>query len=118
MPPGAFYYDEAAASGPWGSLVSPREFNPFAWIPDLNMGMTWLRGIGVKPGERVLNGAQRNQYFEPIRPGDRITSEPRFANAYEKEGRLGKMLFLVSEFRWTNQRDELVRLGKNTTIYY
>ncbi len=117
-PPASFYPREEAGKGPWGSLVAPREFNPFAWMPDLNLGVTWLRGMGVRPGQRALNGAQRNQYFEPIRPGDRITTVARFANAYEKEGRLGTMLLLVSEFRWTNQRDELVRIGSSTTIYY
>ena len=65
-----------------------------------------------------LNGGQRNRYFEPIRPGDTITTVARFANAYEREGRLGTMIFLVSEFRWTNQRGALVRIGESTVIYY
>ena len=117
-PPASFYFEEEAAKGPWGALVAPREFNPFAWMPDLNLGVTWLRGIGVEPGERVLNGGQRSRYFQPIRPGDRITSVARFANAYERDGRLGTMLFLVSEFRWTNQKGELVRIGESSMIYY
>ena len=60
----------------------------------------------------------RSQYFAPIRPGDVITSVASLADAYEKEGRLGTMLFLVNEARWTNQRGELVRTGNRTTIYY
>jgi len=118
LPPARFLSAEEAAGGPWRGLVAPREFNPFAWMPELDLGVTWLRGMGVEPGQRVLNGGQRNRYFQPIRPGDRITNVARFADAYEKEGRLGTMLLLVSEFRWTNQRDELVRIGESTTIYY
>ena len=75
--------------------------------------------MGTEPGERVLNGGQRNQYFAPIRPGDLVTQVSRFANAYEKEGgRMGTLLFFVNEARWTNQRGELVRIGNRTTIYY
>lgn len=47
-----------------------------------------------------------------------ITSVSTLVDAYEREGRLGTMLFLVSESRWVNQRDELVRIGAMTLIYY
>jgi acyl dehydratase len=66
----------------------------------------------------VLNGGQRSRYFAPIRPGDRLTSVASLANAYEREGKLGTMLFLVNETRWTNQDGQLVRVGNRTTIYY
>lgn len=114
-----FMDEDAAAGGPWGELVAPRDFNPFAWTkctpPDT---YPWMRGMGTEPGRRGLNGGQRNRYFAPIRVGDTITSVVTLVDAYEKEGRLGPMMFLVDEARWTNQRGELVRLGQRTTIYY
>jgi acyl dehydratase len=114
-----FYDEEVAARRPWGGLVAPREFNPFAWMLRPPGGESWLRGMGTEPGRRVLNGGQRNRYFAPIRPGDLVTEVVRFAQAYEKEGgRMGTMLFFVNESRWTNQRGELVRIGNRTTIYY
>ena len=115
----ARYYDEAVAKQEaWGGLVAPRDFNPFAWMQDAPQGMPWLRGMGTEPGTRVLNGGQRNLYFERIRPGDVITSQACLANAYERKGRLGTMLFLITEMRWTNQKDELTRVGYMITIYY
>jgi hypothetical protein len=39
-------------------------------------------------------------------------------SAYEREGKLGTMLFLITHTRWSNQRGELVRLGQMITIYY
>ncbi len=114
-----FLDEEVAARGPWGGLVAPRDFNPFAWTrctpPDT---YPWMRGMGTEPGRRGLNGGQRNRYFAPIRPGDVITSVVRLVDAYEKQGRLGTMMFLVDEARWTNQRGELVRVGQRTTIYH
>jgi acyl dehydratase len=113
-------WDEAvAARGPWGGLVAPRDFNVFAWTrctpPDT---YPWMRGMGTEPGRRGLNGGQRNRYFAPIRPGDVITSVVTLIDAYEKQGRLGAMLFLIDEARWTNQRGELVRTGQRTSIYH
>jgi len=118
-PPPEFLDEAVAARGPWGGLVAPRDFNPFAWTrctpPDT---YPWMRGMGTEPGRRGLNGGQRNRYFAPIRVGDTITSVVTLVDAYEKEGSLGTMMFLLDEARWTNQRGELVRLGERTTIYY
>jgi acyl dehydratase len=117
--PAEFLDEAAAARSPWGELVAPRDFNPFAWAkttpPDT---YPWMRGMGTEPGRRGLNGGQQNRYFAPIRVGDAIRSVVTLVDAYEKEGRLGTMMFLVDEARWTNQRDELVRIGRRTTIYY
>lgn len=114
------FLDEAAARrGPWSGLVAPRDFNPFAWTrctpPDT---YPWMRGMGTEPGQRGLNGGQKNRYFAPIRPGDAITSVVTLVDAFEKQGRLGAMMFLIDEARWTNQRGELVRIGQRTTIYH
>jgi acyl dehydratase len=118
-PPAEFLDEVAAERGPFGGMVAPRDFNPFAWTrctpPDT---YPWMRGMGTEPGRRGLNAGQRNRYFAPIRPGDVVTSVVRLVDAYEKEGRLGTMLFLVDEARWTNQRGELVRIGQRTTIYH
>ena len=62
-----------------------------------------MRGMGTEPGYRGLNGGQKNLSFAPIRPGDVITSVATLVDAYEKDGRLGTMMFLVDESRWTNQ---------------
>ncbi|WP_081288377.1 FAS1-like dehydratase domain-containing protein [Mycobacterium asiaticum] len=119
-PPPADQFDIAvAALGPWGGLVAPRDFNPYAWHPDFHPeAYPWMRGMGTEPGRRGLNGGQRTWYGAPIRPGDVISSEVTLVSAYEKEGRLGTMLLLVDRAVWTNQRGELVRTSERTTIYH
>ena len=116
--PPEFLDEKVAERGAWAGLVAPRDFNPFAWMHADGQREPWLRGMGTTPGTRVLNGGQRSRYFAPIRPGDAITSVVSLANAYEREGKLGTMLFLVNETRWTNQENRLVRVGNRTTIYY
>jgi acyl dehydratase len=119
LPPAEYLDEAAAARGPWGGMVAPRDFNPFAWTRCTPADTyPWMRGMGTEPGRRGLNGGQKNRYFAPIRPGDVITSVVTLVDAYEKQGRLGAMMFLVDEARWTNQRGELVRIGQRTTIYH
>jgi len=118
-PPPAIYLDaDAAAATPWGGIVAPRDFDPFAWMPNRPWAGDWLWGMGTEPGQRLLNGGQRNRYGAPIRPGDVISVARRFDDVVERETKRGPMVFFTSEFRWTNQHDELVRLGEQTSIYY
>jgi acyl dehydratase len=118
-PPDAFFDLDAAAAGPWGGMVAPRDFNPFAWVSEFHPeAYPWMRGMGTEPGSRGLNGGQRSRYFAPIRPDDVITCVATLVDAYEKDGKLGTMLFLVDESRWTNQDGELVKLGLRTSIYH
>jgi hypothetical protein len=117
-PPDQFDIAEAARS-PWGGLVAARDFNPFAWHPDFHPeAYPWMRGMGTEPGKRGLNGGQRTWYGAPIRVGDVISNTVTLVDAYEKEGRLGTMLFLVDESRFTNQDGETVRATLRTTIYH
>lgn len=118
-PPADLFDVDAAATRPWRGLVAPRDFNPYAWHPDFHPeAYPWMRGMGNLPGRRGLNGGQRTWYGRPVRPSDVISSEITLVDAYEKEGRLGTMLFLTDSARWTNQSGEFVRLSERTTIYY
>ena len=117
-PPAAYVDGDAAASTPWGNIVAPRDFDPFAWMPERPWSGDWLFGMGVEPGRRVLNGGQWNRYALPVRPGDVISVVRRFLDVVERDTKRGPMVFFTSEFRWTNQDGALVRLAEQTTIYY
>ncbi|MDA1349283.1 MAG: MaoC family dehydratase N-terminal domain-containing protein, partial [Chloroflexi bacterium] len=58
------------------------------------------------------------EYFEPVRPGDRITVTARIADIYEKRGRVGNMLFFVREIEYVNQFGELAARRRSTGIFY
>jgi len=118
-PPPPAYLDAAVAEAtPWGGIVAPRDFDPFAWMPNRPWSGDWLFGMGAEPGRRVLNGGQWNRYGAPIRPGDVISVTRRFVDVVERETKRGPMVFFTSEFRSTNQDGALVRLAEQTTIYY
>jgi hypothetical protein len=128
-PPRLFWDADYAAGTVHGGIVAPEEFNPFAWMPaggpmkhaggahntDLTENTLGIDGPHLK---FQLNGGMEVEYGVRMRPGDVITSVRRLAEYREREGRLGLMLFTVSEDSWTNQNDELVKTSRSILIRY
>ena len=65
-----------------------------------------------------MNGGQTEEYFEPMRPGDVISTTTGLTEWNERTTRLGLTLFTTAETRWTNQNDELVKVRKSIGIRY
>jgi acyl dehydratase len=70
------------------------------------------------PRQHILDGGGEWEFFLPMRLGDTITSRSKLANVFEREGRMGKMLFFVYQTSYTNQHDELVARSSSTLINY
>jgi len=129
-PPRLFWDEEYAATTRHGGIVAPEEFNPFAWMSAEPAGVPQGKGgndpdhtekqIGIQgPGLAfMLNGGMDIEYGARMRPGDVITSVSRLAGYRERPGRLGRMLFSMTESTWTNQQDQMVRRSINTLIRY
>ncbi|GBD11021.1 hypothetical protein HRbin23_00671 [bacterium HR23] len=109
--PNPLYNDEALARrSRYGGLIAPptflRAFPPKSLpIPD-------------PPFTRRLDGGSDWEYFEPVRPGDRITVVQRLADVRLREGRLGPMLFTTREITYTNQFGQVVATQRATGISY
>jgi hypothetical protein len=127
-PPRLFWDADYAATTSHKSIVAPEEFNPFAWMaaggpqaaaaghdPDMTEKTVGIAGPGLK---FQLNGGSEVEYGVRMRPGDVITSVRRLSDYREREGRLGLMLFTVTEDTWTNQSNEVVKTSKATLIRY
>jgi hypothetical protein len=130
-PPECYVDPAAAEKTQYGGIVAPQEFNPFAWMvaesdagrpvpggnnnPDRTEILLGIPGPGLK---FMLNGGMEAEYGVPMRPGDVITSVTRLAGYHERPGRLGLMLFTISEDTWTNQNDEMVKRTRLTLIRY
>ena len=110
--PNPLWNDEAVArKSRYGGLIAPP---------------TYLRSVRVErpqlpfdiPFSRLLDGGSEWEYFEPVRVGDRITAVAGIVDMSERSGRLGTMLFSVTEITYTNQFDEVVATQRNTSIRY
>ena len=95
-----------------GGMITPPTFGRSlsAAIPEVKLDM----------GEsfRGLDGGSDWEYFEPIRPGDRITVQTKIADLRESDGRLGPMVFIVTETSYTNQFGQVCAIQRSTAIRY
>jgi len=66
---------------------------------------------------RAMAGETKIEMGVPIVAGDTITLEKRITDLYEKSGRSGDLVFVVQEFRFTNQRGDLAMREEFTRIY-
>ena len=80
-----------------------------AAIPEIKIGTGEFRG---------LDGGSEWEYFEPIRPGDRISVVSKIADIRESAGRLGAMVFITVETSYTNHYNQLCALQRSTVIRY
>jgi acyl dehydratase len=106
--PNPAYLDEKTSIAPPTFLMTIAH-----WIGDL--GAT--RSAVKLDYRRLLHGEQDFEYVKPIRPGDTLTFRSRTKDVFEKDGkRGGKMLFVIGETEFTNQRGEVVAYMRNTAI--
>jgi hypothetical protein len=125
-PPRLYWDPQYAARTVHGSIVAPKDFNPFVWMAaggtrwDTGTSVDLEKSLGIEvPGLRFpLNGGMEAEYGVRMRPGDVIMSVRRLVSYHEREGRLGLMLFTVTEDVWTNQDGKLVRTTRQTSIRY
>ena len=108
--PNPLFNDEHAARHTrFGGMIAPPTFARSFGIEFFNLKL---------PTTRALDGGSEWEYVTPIRAGDRITVVSKLADIRETEGRLGPMVFVVAETRYTNQFDELCVIQRTTTIRY
>ena len=106
------FNDEVAArKSRYGGMVAPPTF-----LRSINPGP--LKVEFRSPYSANLDGGSEWEYFEPIRPGDRITVTTMIADIYERAGRLGNMLFQVRETKYVNQFGNTVAKQRTTGISY
>jgi acyl dehydratase len=101
---------EYAARSPWGGLVAPPGFLTSVLYPILH-GAPMLAPLSS------LIGGLEYRWSRPIREGDRLRAVSKQADLYEKKSSSGRRLvFIISEVTYWNQRDEVVAVATGTMI--
>jgi acyl dehydratase len=111
--PNPLWQDEAyARKSRYGSIIAPPMF-----LQDEGKNKFADRLIEIPlPVKGFLNGGVEIDYYQPMKPGDVITTQARLVDVYEKEGKAGKLVFMIMEVTFKNQRKELVCRSRNTFI--
>ena len=69
------------------------------------------------PGKYLINMAQEWEWYKPVLIGDRLTMKMRIGDVYIKPIRIDpKAFWIVMEMHFSNQRGEMVALGRNIVL--
>lgn len=116
--------DDVAATGPYGQVVAPPLFSAVPSFPPASLSELRSDGLPSSEADHLrppIAGAQTRLtgasfiFTRPIRVGDVLTSRSHFADAYQREGRSGSMVFTVKETRLTDQEGSPVSIERVTT---
>jgi acyl dehydratase len=116
------YFDEAfAACTRFGGIIAPptlvcetNQYMVAAPGPDGYTGHVWSLPI---PPSRMTRIGNAYEFFQPLRPTDRITATWRLVDIEARSTRLGDMLFVDSDVRYTNQLGELLAINRETMAF-
>jgi acyl dehydratase len=112
--PNPLYYDEEyAKKSRYGGIIAPPGF--FGW--PVKGGFVTTHPFDT-PLKSLLNGGSEFEYFQPVRAGDVLSVTNKVTDLYEREGRLGRMLFTQWESTYRNQKGEIVAKARGTFINY
>ncbi len=110
--PNPIYRDEAyAARTRYGGIIAPPQF-----LIDAGLVKFVDRLVDMCPDKANINAGTDLEFYEPMRPGDTITTVAKLAEVKGKTGKSGEMVFLTVEVTYTNQKGELVAVCRNTFI--
>jgi len=70
------------------------------------------------PLNRLVAGGGDWEFYLPIKVGDVITCVSKLADIYEREGKAGTLLFLITETTVVNQNGEMAAKGRSIIINY
>ena len=68
------------------------------------------------PLTRVLNGGNDVEIYQYAKPGERIFVKSKYLDIYQKEGRTGIMVFLITETLYANEKREILIKALQTRI--
>ena len=110
--PNPLYQDEVKArSSRYGGIIVPPTF-----LRSLPPGPSPIQVQSPLP--RILDGGSQWEFYEPVRPGDRITVTNKLADVAQRAGRLGPMIIMTRETRYVNQLGQVVAIQRATRISY
>lgn len=110
--PNPLWNDEpGAGKSRYGGMIAPPTFLRSVKIerPELSLAF---------PLSNRLDAGSDWEYFEPVRVGDRITGVARIVDTWERSGKLGPMVFTLTEIKYTNQSDQVVATQRAVSILY
>jgi acyl dehydratase len=123
----ALWFDEEyAKKSRWGGIIAPPLFllamDDGVTVPADFSGAIYDADCYVKKDKypNFRGSMQANcewEFFEPVRPGDKIDIKKRCSDVYWKQGTRYRLLFTKGEITYTNQKGQLVARSEIGAVY-
>ena len=121
--PNPLYWDEAyAQKTKFGCVISPPTMifelnhNLGGDVSEEDGGYT-DKVILPPPLTRFIRGGNEYDIFQPVRPDDKITLKRKICEIFEKKGKAGMLVFVIVEFKYFNQKAELLGINRETLVF-
>jgi acyl dehydratase len=108
---------EYARSSRWGELcASPLHVIRAPFDATGMLGEAAIPHIQIPGGRGGGNGGNESEWFRPVKLGDTITQKAFLTDLIHRIGRSGDINIIRSNTVYTNQRDEVVAVGRQDTL--
>jgi len=110
-------YDKSTKSG---VILAPPLFCQIFTFEDVPVDQLPSDGSPIEidvpiPAQRTVGGASSYEIFQRVKAGDQITAKSTLKDVFTKEGKSGRLYFVIVETEFSNQRKEPV--AKETATY-
>lgn len=115
------HFDEDyAKSTKYGTIIAPSLFCQTFTFDDVPPDQLPNDGSPIEidvpiPAQRTVGGASSYEIFQRVRAGDQITVKSTLKDVFTKQGKSGKLYFVVVETEFSNQENKPV--AKETATY-
>ena len=110
---------EYARKSKYGGIIAPPTLVCETWqylLSELDELGSPARRPRLHLGTEIRGGHEYT-FLRPVRPEDVITGRWKVADIRERDGRTGKLIFLVIEITFSNQHGKDLAVNKETTIF-
>jgi len=105
--------EEHAKKSKYGGIIAPPTIIPIiGWEQFLTSQVK-----SILP-EGLLHSSTELECYQPVREGDVITLTTKISDVREKQGKMGKMIFVNFDTTYSNQSHELVARCRQKIIGY
>lgn len=111
-----FYDRDTARRLGYPDLVAPPGYLGTPIFDPAADSRSLVRRLGI-PLDRGMNAGTELEYLDTVCAGDVLVAVPRIADITERDGSLGRMVFVTIETEY-RRGEQLVAQARNTSILY
>jgi acyl dehydratase len=116
-----YFDEECAKKSSYGGIIAPPTMI-FELVHNVRMELGEDGGYVDKillppPLTRWKRASNEYEFFQPVRPEDKITTTSKILPIFQKEGKSGPIVFVTNEITYKNQKGELLGINRDSYMF-